>query len=82
MNVTPGGSGRVASATCQPSLVRPGCWSVGRRNPESLLQCNTYLRSFRGASATHICIDPGSRLDYATLEANLTSGWISCMGSR
>jgi glyoxylase-like metal-dependent hydrolase (beta-lactamase superfamily II) len=55
-----------------PLAVRPQCWMVGRRNPESLLQCNTYMRTFGGgSSAVNICVDPGSRLDYPTIEANV-----------
>lgn len=55
-----------------PLEVRPGCWMVGRRNPESLLQCNTYVRTFaRRRSPVHVCIDPGSRFDYSVVESNI-----------
>lgn len=55
-----------------PLQVREGCWLVGHRNPHSLLQCNTYLRSFEKGSATiHVCIDPGSQFDYPVIEANI-----------
>ena len=55
-----------------PIEVRPGCWLVGRRNPATLLQCNTYLRTFDGGGPpVHVCIDPGSRFDFATIEQNV-----------
>ena len=46
---------------------------VGRRNPDALLQCNTYLRTFdvAGKRDTHWCIDPGSQLDYAEVRRHL-----------
>jgi serine/threonine-protein kinase len=45
---------------------------VGRRNPESLLQCNTYVRTFStGRTPVNVCLDPGSRFDFATIESNL-----------
>lgn len=45
---------------------------IGYRNSQSLLQCNTYLRIFPGARhGTSICIDPGSQLDSAVIEANI-----------
>lgn len=48
------------------------CWMIGYRNPQSLLQCNTYLRIFPGARhGTSVCIDPGSQLDSAVIEANI-----------
>ena len=47
------------------------CFMVGRRDPKSILQCNTYLRTFRGkGSPVHWCIDPGSRIDYADVRAH------------
>jgi serine/threonine-protein kinase len=47
---------------------------IGHRNPSSLLQCNTYLRQFPGPRyGTSICVDPGSQLDAAIIEANLQS---------
>ena len=55
-----------------PQEVRPGCWMVGHRNPTSLLQCNTYVRTFEsGASSVNVCVDPGSQMDYAVVEANI-----------
>jgi serine/threonine-protein kinase len=48
------------------------CWMVGYRNPQSLLQCNTYLRIFPGArQGTSICIDPGSQFDATVVESNI-----------
>jgi flavorubredoxin len=48
------------------------CWMIGYRNPQSLLQCNTYLRIFPGARhGTSVCIDPGSQFDSAVIEANI-----------
>ncbi len=56
-----------------PLKVREGCWMVGHRNPASLLQCNTYVRSFeRGSSPVHVCVDPGSQFDYSVIESNIT----------
>lgn len=55
-----------------PQEVRGQCWMVGRRNPGSLLQCNTYLRTFdTGRSPVHVCIDPGSRFDFAVIRQNI-----------
>lgn len=55
-----------------PLEVRPDCWMVGRRNPASLLQCNTYIRSFAsGNSPIHLCIDPGSRFDFPDVASNI-----------
>lgn len=55
-----------------PLSIGPDCWLVGRRNPLSLLQCNTYLRSFpAGSSPTHVCVDPGSQYDFPDVQANL-----------
>lgn len=46
---------------------------IGRRNPDSLLQCNTYLRSFRGSGSEtiHWCVDPGSQIDYSLVREHL-----------
>ncbi len=56
-----------------PLKVREGCWMVGHRNPASLLQCNTYVRSFeKGSSPVHVCVDPGSQFDYPVIEGNIT----------
>jgi glyoxylase-like metal-dependent hydrolase (beta-lactamase superfamily II) len=55
-----------------PLEVRPLCWMVGYRNPQALLQCNTYVRSFEGAgSPVHVCVDPGSQFDYSVIESNI-----------
>ena len=56
-----------------PSLeVIAGCHLVGRRNPESILQCNTFLRTFgNGGARTHWCVDPGSALDYPVVRQNI-----------
>lgn len=49
-----------------------GCHMVGRRNPDNILQCNTYLRTFTaGGAKTHWCVDPGSALDYPVVRQNL-----------
>lgn len=48
------------------------CFMVGRRDPASILQCNTYLRTFRGrGSPMHWCVDPGSRIDYSDIRLHL-----------
>ncbi|REJ96445.1 MAG: hypothetical protein DWQ35_04425 [Planctomycetota bacterium] len=45
---------------------------VGHRNPEALLQCNTYVRTLdTNRSSYHVCVDPGSRLDFPVVEANI-----------
>jgi serine/threonine-protein kinase len=63
--------GEPASDT-EPWEVRPGCHAVGRRNPASLLQCNTYVRSFdAGRSTVNVCIDPGSRTDWPVVAAKI-----------
>lgn len=55
-----------------PLPVRDGCWMVGHRNPNSLLQCNTYLRIFeKGSRPINVCVDPGSQFDYPVIEANI-----------
>lgn len=52
--------------------IREGCYLVGHRNPEALLQCNTYLRSYpSGSSPIHWCIDPGSQIDYPHVREHL-----------
>lgn len=49
-----------------------GCFMVGRRDPHSVLQCNTYLRTFQGKGAPiHWCVDPGSRVDYPQVQKHL-----------
>ena len=55
-----------------PLEVRENCWLVGSRNPVSLLQCNTYIRTFEGrGSPVHVCVDPGSQADYPVIEQNV-----------
>jgi serine/threonine-protein kinase len=45
---------------------------IGRRNPDSVLQCNTYLRTFHGGGTDfHWCVDPGSMMDYSVIRTNL-----------
>lgn len=52
-----------------------GCYMVGHRNPDSLLQCNTYLRSFsgQGPRTAHWVVDPGSQVDYPSVRKHLLS---------
>ncbi len=55
-----------------PLPIAERCWMIGYRNPQSLLQCNTYLRIFPGPRhGTSICIDPGSQFDAAVIESNI-----------
>jgi serine/threonine-protein kinase len=55
-----------------PLEVLPQCWMVGHRNPDSLLQCNTYVRTFDSDnSPVHVCVDPGSQFDFPVVEANI-----------
>lgn len=55
-----------------PLSVVEDCWMVGRRNPNSMLQCNTYIRSFRQfGGQRNVCIDPGSKLDYEVVRSNV-----------
>lgn len=52
--------------------IAEGCYMIGRRNADSVLQCNTYLRTFRGGGTDfHWCVDPGSMMDYDVVRANL-----------
>ena len=53
--------------------LREGCFLIGHRPPESLLYCNTYLRTYDSAGdrAAHWCIDPGSQIDYPHVRAHL-----------
>jgi glyoxylase-like metal-dependent hydrolase (beta-lactamase superfamily II) len=45
--------------------IKEGCFMVGHRNPNALLQCNTFLRSFRQSrTPLNWCVDPGSQIDY------------------
>ncbi|MGB6044433.1 MAG: hypothetical protein WBF93_14845, partial [Pirellulales bacterium] len=56
-----------------PLPVAPDCWMVGYRNPQALLQCNTYIRTFQDrGSPLHVCVDPGSQVDYPSIERNVT----------
>lgn len=72
MIAEPGSSIPAPRLPVGPLEVRRDCWLVGRRNPSSLLQCNTYLRSFAGgASPVHLCIDPGSRFDFPDVADNI-----------
>lgn len=60
------------SASESHMQVLEGCYLVGHRNPDSILQCNTYLRTFQnGSRKTHWCVDPGSELDYPFVKENL-----------
>lgn len=55
-----------------PQEIIQDCWMVGRRNPVALLQCNTYLRRFEtGRDPVHVCVDPGSRLDFPVVKQNM-----------
>ncbi len=54
-----------------PLQVAPNCWMVGFRNPQSLLQCNTYLRTFDNGRPLHVCADPGSQFDFPVVEENV-----------
>jgi glyoxylase-like metal-dependent hydrolase (beta-lactamase superfamily II) len=52
--------------------IKEGCFMVGHRDPMSLLQCNTYLRSFgQGKTALNWCVDPGSQIDYPHIRKHL-----------
>lgn len=54
-----------------PQSIVDDCWMVGYRNPQSMLQCNTYIRSFTQFGSTrNVCIDPGSRFDYDVIKKN------------
>lgn len=48
-----------------------GCIMIGRRNPDTVLQCNTYLHTFAGKGNFHWCVDPGSLMDYSVIHSNL-----------
>ncbi|REK23861.1 MAG: hypothetical protein DWQ42_14430 [Planctomycetota bacterium] len=66
-------SARDANVPTGPLEVRPGCWMVGKRNPSTLLQCNTYLRTFESrGTKTNVCVDPGSQFDFTTIAENIT----------
>jgi len=69
---SPGAPGGPRKTPAGPIEIRPDCWMVGRRNPVALLQCNTYLRRFEGGrSPVHVCVDPGSRIDFPVIERNI-----------
>jgi serine/threonine-protein kinase len=51
-----------------PLQAAPACWMVGHRNPNMLLQCNTYLRIFDQGQPFHVCVDPGSQFDFSVVE--------------
>jgi len=53
--------------------IQEGCYMVGERHADSLLQCNTYLRTFRvkGHALLHWCVDPGSQIDYPAIRKHL-----------
>ena len=61
------------SASFWTKPIVEGCYMIGRRNPTSLLQCNTYLRSYErsGKSPIHWCVDPGSQIDYPEVRQHL-----------
>lgn len=49
-------------------------WWVGRRNPDSMLQMNIYLRQFlNGKRCINYLIDPGSPFDYQTISDKVSS---------
>ncbi|MCA9064873.1 MAG: hypothetical protein KDA96_17495 [Planctomycetaceae bacterium] len=55
-----------------PLRVPEDCWMVGYRNPDALLQCNTYIRTFRQfGGARNVCIDPGSPFDFDVIQSNI-----------
>lgn len=63
---------QAAALPAGPQEITQDCWMVGRRNPVALLQCNTYLRRFAGGrDPVHVCIDPGSRLDFPVVRDNM-----------
>lgn len=67
-----GTSGPLPNVPHGPLKLTDDCWLVGHRNPESMLQCNTYIRSFHQfGSRRNVCIDPGSQLDYPVVESNI-----------
>ncbi len=53
--------------------VKENCYMVGRRNPDALLQCNTYLFQLGGNGPGSLawCVDPGSQLDFSVVRQNL-----------
>jgi eukaryotic-like serine/threonine-protein kinase len=69
MSGAPEDNAPALSAT--PLQIAPGCWMVGRRNPQSLLQCNTYLRIYDEGPKLRVCVDPGSQFDYEVVESNI-----------
>ncbi len=62
----------MTSPPAAPLPVADHCWLVGGRHPTSLLQCNTYLRTYeQGSTRQHVCVDPGSRFDLEAVRANI-----------
>lgn len=64
----------LSAGTCDvpsgPLQVLDDCWMVGYRNPESFLQCNTYIRTFRQFGGhRNVCIDPGSPFDFEMIRS-------------
>lgn len=52
--------------------IKEGCFMVGHRNPMTLLQCNTFLRSFgQGKRSFNWCVDPGSQIDFPHIRKHL-----------
>ncbi len=67
-----GSANALPNAPRGPLRVVDDCWMVGHRNPESMLQCNTYVRTFKQfGGQRNVCIDPGSQLDYSVVETNV-----------
>jgi CheY-like chemotaxis protein len=49
-------------------------WWVGRRNPDSMLQMNVYLRQFKNQKrCINYLIDPGSPFDYQVISKKIAS---------
>ena len=68
-----GSAHQLPSTPRGPLKLVDDCWMVGHRNPESMLQCNTYVRTFKQLGGKrHVCIDPGSQFDFAVVESNVS----------
>ena len=63
----------MSSHDADAMLVAPDCYMIGRRNGDSLLQCNTYLVELGGAGPNSVpwCVDPGSPIDYPEVHRRL-----------